>query len=411
MSDPADLSSRSRVSRSSRTTSRRTDSTTSRRTAASSGIRAASSTLFFTEMWERFSYYGLRPLLVLFMTAALARRRLRLRPRPRRRRSSASTRRSVYLASLPGGWVADRLLGLRRAIWIGRVLHRARPPLDRALRRLLAASPFFLGLVLIVLGTGLLKPNISAHRRRPVSGRRRAPRRRLLDLLHGDQHSARSSRQLITGFLGERVGWHWGFGAAGVGMLIGLLTFRSRAGQHARPARRRADGQRRRSSGARARITLGALAVVTRRRGARDVRRRWRIDPLAIANMMKNVILAMAVLYFAYLFFFAGLDGDERKRIVVVLVLFIFAVVFWSAFEQPPTSLNLFARDFTDRTAAAAGRCRRRGSSRWTRSASSCSRRCSARSGWRSATPRHATSRARPSSPSGSRSPASDSCS
>jgi POT family proton-dependent oligopeptide transporter len=62
------------------------------------------------------------------------------------------------------------------------------------------------------------------------------------------------------------------------------------------------------------------------------------------------VILAMAVLCFAYLFFFAGLDADERKRIVVVLVLFIFSVVFWSAFEQQPTSLNLFARDFTDRT-------------------------------------------------------------
>ena len=74
------------------------------------------------------------------------------------------------------------------------------------------------------------------------------------------------------------------------------------------------------------------------------------IEPLVIANMMKNIILVMAVSYFAYLFLFAGLTGYEKKGIAVVLVLFVFSVVFWSAFEQAPTSLNLFARDFTDRT-------------------------------------------------------------
>ena len=73
------------------------------------------------------------------------------------------------------------------------------------------------------------------------------------------------------------------------------------------------------------------------------------IDPRAVAGAMTSVILSMALLYFVYLFLFAGLNGDERRRIAVVLVLFIFAIVFWSAFEQQPTSLNLFARDFTDR--------------------------------------------------------------
>jgi POT family proton-dependent oligopeptide transporter len=74
-----------------------------------------------------------------------------------------------------------------------------------------------------------------------------------------------------------------------------------------------------------------------------------RIDPRAVAGAMTNVILAMALFYFVYLFFFAGLTADERRGIAVVLVLFVFAVVFWSAFEQQPTSLNLFARDFTNR--------------------------------------------------------------
>src|SRR6476659_10489309 len=119
------------------------------------------STLFFTEMWERFSYYGLRPLLVLFMSAALATGGFGMD------RSQASAivgiyAASVYLASLPGGWIADRLLGLRRAIMTGAFLI-ASGHLSIGISGLVGGNVlFFLGLVLIVLGTGLLKPNISA---------------------------------------------------------------------------------------------------------------------------------------------------------------------------------------------------------------------------------------------------------
>src|SRR5712672_3188766 len=118
------------------------------------------STLFFTEMWERFSYYGIRPLLVLFMTAALASGGFGFD------RTQASSivgiyAASVYLASLPGGWVADRILGLRRAIFVGAVLIS----LGHISIGLSAFAhgrvPFFMGLIFIVLGTGLLKPNIS----------------------------------------------------------------------------------------------------------------------------------------------------------------------------------------------------------------------------------------------------------
>src|SRR5437764_1230307 len=118
------------------------------------------STLFFTEMWERFSYYGIRPLLVLFMTAALTQGGFGFD------RTTASSivgiyAASVYLASLPGGWIADRLLGLRRAIWYGGILI-ALGHLSIALSIKFAHSAFFIGLILIVMGTGLLKPNISA---------------------------------------------------------------------------------------------------------------------------------------------------------------------------------------------------------------------------------------------------------
>jgi POT family proton-dependent oligopeptide transporter len=302
-------------------------------------------TLFFTEMWERFSYYGIRPLLVLFMTAAITRGGFGF-SRPTASAIVGIYAASVYLASLPGGWVADRWLGLRRAIWTGGVFI-ALGHLSIALSAVFSRPTFFLGLILIVIGTGLLKPNISA--------------------LVGDLYTADDPRRdagfsvfymgintgaliapIITGFLGERVGWHLGFGAAGVGMLVGLITFRMRAGSTlgslgATPLGS-PDEQRRART-----ITLVGLAVIALL-VALTMLGVVTIDPLSVASMMRNLILAMAMLCFAYLFLFAGLDADERRRIAVVLVLFVFSVVFWAAFEQQPTSLNLFARDFTDRT-------------------------------------------------------------
>ena len=187
------------------------------------------STLFFTEMWERFSYYGIRPLLVLFMTAALLDGGFGFD------RETASAivgiyAACVYLASLPGGWIADRWLGLRRAICVRRHPHRPRAPLHRAVRGVRASTSFFLGLILIVLGTGLLKPNISAivGDLYPEGGARRDAG---FSIFYMGINIGAFVAPLITGYLGERVGWHWGFGAAGVGMLLGLITFRLQRGR------------------------------------------------------------------------------------------------------------------------------------------------------------------------------------
>src|SRR5687767_6325901 len=184
------------------------------------------STLFFTEMWERFSYYGIRPLLVLFMTAALLDGGFGFD------RETASAivgiyAACVYLASLPGGWIADRWLGLRRAIWYGGVLI-ALGHLSIALSAVFAQHTFFLGLIFIVAGTGLLKPNISAivGDLYPEGGARRDAG---FSIFYMGINVGALIAPLVTGYLGERVGWHWGFGAAGVGMLLGLITFRLRA--------------------------------------------------------------------------------------------------------------------------------------------------------------------------------------
>jgi POT family proton-dependent oligopeptide transporter len=302
------------------------------------------STLFFTEMWERFSYYGIRPLLVLFMTAALVDGGFGFE-RPVASSIAGIYAFSVYLASLPGGWIADRWLGLRRAIWWGGVFI-AVGHLSIALSVVFAHRAFFLGLIFIVIGTGLLKPNISAivGDLYPDGGARRDAG---FSIFYMGINTGALIAPIVTGFLGERVGWHLGFGAAGVGMLIGLLTYRLRAPgtlgpigllPSAGPAE-----QRRVRNVSLAAVGVLALVVAMAMLGV------FAINAVYLANLMLKLVLGMAVLYFAYLFVLAGLSPDEKKRIAVIMVLFVFAMIFWAAFEQAPTSLNLFARDFTDR--------------------------------------------------------------
>jgi len=309
------------------------------------------STLFFTEMWERFSFYGLRPLLVLFMTAALADGGFGFE----RLQASAIVGiygSSVYLASLPGGWVADRLLGLRRAIMTGAVLISA-GHISISLSSLAHTRvPFFIGLVLIVLGTGLLKPNISAivGDLYPEGGARRDAG---FSIFYMGINTGAFLGQLVTGFLGETIGWHFGFGAAGVGMLIGLAVFATRSrktlgnlgvepSKHPDPLIQ-AKQQRLMKAALAVGLAILVIVIVLAATGA------LHLNAQSIAANMTYVLVGIAVLYFGYLFIAGGLTGDEKKRVIVIFILFAFAAIFWSAFEQAPTSLNLFARDFTER--------------------------------------------------------------
>jgi proton-dependent oligopeptide transporter, POT family len=309
------------------------------------------STLFATEMWERFSFYGIRPLLVLFMTAALAEGGFGFE----RGQASAIVgiyAASVYLASLPGGWIADRLLGLRRAVLYGAVLISL-GHISIGLSSFLGGKvPFFVGLVLIVLGTGLLKPNISAvvGDLYPEGGARRDAG---FSIFYMGINTGAFAGQLITGFLGEQVGWHFGFGAAGVGMLLGLIVYVLRAPKTLGPIgvepTRLSDPVAQARQENRVKVTVAAglailvLVIVLVATGAIG------IDPQAVGHGMTYVLVGTAIAYFIYLFAAGGLNGDEKRRMAVIFVLFLAAAIFWSAFEQAPTSLNLFAADFTDR--------------------------------------------------------------
>jgi len=302
--------------------------------------------LFFTEMWERFSYYGMRAILVLAMVAAVQTGGLGID------RDQASAiyglyTAAVYLASLPGGWIADRLLGAQRAVWYGGIIIAA----GHFTMAVPTVTTFFLGLVLIVLGTGLLKPNISA----------------IVGALYADDAGRRDAGfsifymginlgaligQILCGWLGERVGWHWGFGAAGVFMTLGLVQYRLRlsllgaAGRDPASTGDAARDRQRRRRGAllvAAGLALLAAVVVAALRG------QLALDPVLLSEYTAFAIAGLAAAFILGLLVFGGLDAGERRRVGVIAILFVAAAVFWSGFEQAGSSFNLFAQDHTDR--------------------------------------------------------------
>lgn len=277
-------------------------------------------TLFFTEMWERFSYYGMRALLLLFMVAPAEQGGLGMDAKHAAAIYGLYTF-SVYFTSIPGGWVADRLLGLRRAVLVGGILIA----LGHYSMALNIRPLFFTGLVLIVLGTGLLKANIAS-----IVGQlygRDDPRRDAgFSIFYMGINLGAFTAPLLVGYLGQKVGWHWGFGAAAIGMTLGLVQY-----------------------------VLGR----DRLRGAGELQARpenapklWGIVAAALAatalalyllfDYKLILVLVAAAGFFVWLARQAE-PGIERKRVLAIMALFVFASLFWGGFEQAGSSLNLFA--------------------------------------------------------------------
>jgi proton-dependent oligopeptide transporter, POT family len=244
-------------------------------------------TCFFTEMWERFSYYGMRALLILYMVGSTQKPGL-----------GFSTVKSaqiyglytmlVYLMGVPGGLIADRFLGHRRAVFIGGVII-ACGHFSMAFPSL---ASFYLGLGLIIIGTGLLKPNVST-----IVGTlytRDDPRRDAgFSIFYMGINLGAFISPLVCGYLGQKIDWHAGFAAAGVGMVLGLIQY-SLGRKYLEPV---SDAKE---------PSIVPTAPTAPERGPTFTRQDW-------------------------------------GRITAASILTLFALIFWAGFEQAGSSLNLFA--------------------------------------------------------------------
>jgi POT family proton-dependent oligopeptide transporter len=309
------------------------------------------STLFFTEMWERFSYYGMRALLMLYMTSKLADGGLGFDEK------YASVIYATYVSSvwylpLVGGWLADKVLGARRAVLIGGIIIAC----GHYSMAFDSIPTFYSALVLIAFGTGLLKPNIST-----MVGQLYSPEDKRRDagfsIFYMGINLGAFISPFVTGFLGQSArfksvitsvglnpahSWHWGFAAAGVGMTIGVIQY-VLGGKRLRDAGQKpvkatdVTGSSKKSLD----VITSVLAVLGALLGAGFG---YRFDSGWISVPFWTVC--------GYFVGYLGgttrlLKGEELMRVLVIFILVLFSIIFWMTYEQAGSSMTLFADRLT----------------------------------------------------------------
>jgi len=298
--------------------------------------------LFFTEMWERFSYYGMRAILILFLTAEVSTGGFGLSTELSGAIYGMYTA-MVYLLALPGGWIADKLTGQKMAVYYGGWIIAA----GHFSMAIPMEATFYLGLILIVIGTGLLKPNVSAivGDIYPEGGARRDAG---FSIFYMGINIGAFLGPLVVSYLGENVDWHLGFSAAGVGMVLGLIQYRlgmkhlDGAGEIEPPTGELKTALiRQLALGIIALFAIGGIFAVLNQTAG------WSLSK--IAEYIGYFGLILGILWFLAQWASTQWNPDEKKRLGVVFLLFLGAAVFWSGFEQAGSSLNLFANDLTDR--------------------------------------------------------------
>ncbi|MCL4143150.1 UNVERIFIED_CONTAM: hypothetical protein GTU68_007427 [Idotea baltica] len=291
--------------------------------------------LFFTEMWERFSYYGMRAILLLFLLDSIN-GGLGLDTGDSGAVYGLYTA-SVYLLSLPGGWVADNLIGQRKAIWYG--------GLTIMIGHIILAFPagqpiFFLGLAVVAFGTGLLKPNISTivGELYPDGGGRRDAG---FSIFYMGINLGSFLGITIVGYLGQKVGWHYGFGAAAVAMFLGLVVYKIFGNKYLKDLGKDAKAKEISSDLDGKEVTPGlfiALMVFFSLNGTFV----W-TGKSEVVQSIGIIIATLLPFYFLNMIYASGLNKVEQKRVAVLVVLFIGAVTFWAGFEQQGSTLQIFA--------------------------------------------------------------------
>ena len=318
------------------------------------GHPAGLSTLFFTEMWERFSYYGMRAILLLYMTKTFAEGGLGFDEKYAGIIYGTYVS-SVWYLSLPGGWLADRIFGARRAVLIGAIIIAC----GHYSMAINSKVTFFAGLILIACGTGLLKPNISA----------------MVGQLYSEEDKRRDAgfsifymginlgaflSPIVVGFLAQsswfrnfissmglnpNSSWHWGFAAAGVGMTLGIIQYvlgqrrlATVGGKSDTPSAAASESEKAEGVDY---VTL-ALALIGGVGGA------WVGIHYGEAGLVSALFPGVVGFFAGYLLgTIRLLNNEELRRVLVIFILFVFSILFWMTYEQAGSSLTLFADRMT----------------------------------------------------------------
>ncbi|GAB5537184.1 MAG: peptide MFS transporter [Rubricoccaceae bacterium] len=302
------------------------------------------SNLFFTELFERASYYGMRALLILYMTAETVDGGLGYDVGKSALVYGLYTS-LVYLANLPGGWIADRLLGQRQSVLYGGILIA----LGHFTMAFDMIAAFYGGLGLIILGTGLLKPNISVMVGQLYS-QEDARRDAGFTLFYMGINIGAFAAPLICGALAVNYGWHYGFAAAGVGMALGIIVYVLTGKQLGDVGKltAEAEGEKAASMSMFVRGLIGTVVLFggiagLMMAGVIPATEGW------IQGIYIVVLITITVGLFGWLLTRPYWTDGEKKRIWMIILLFAGYAIFLAAFEQAGSSLNLFAQQSTDR--------------------------------------------------------------
>jgi len=303
-------------------------------------------TCFMVEFFERFTYYGMRSMLVLFLGAAAT------SANPGFGVDGATAGAvyalftgSAYLLAIPGGWIADRLIGQRKAIFIGGLFIAAG---NFVLAIPATPAIFYSGIFVMVLGIGLLKPNVSSVVGAMYEGQPGARRDSGFSIFYMGINLGATIGPLTASALGEKVNWHLGFLVCGIATLAGTIYFlwtQRYLGTAGLPPTNVTPAERKRTWSLLIGICIAAavLAVVLFAREHPPTEQQ-------LAMGLFVVQTALAVFFFGYVLMSKELDGPAKKKIGVIIVFFFCAILFWGGFEQQGTTFNTFAFDYTDRS-------------------------------------------------------------
>lgn len=296
--------------------------------------------LFFAEMWERFSYYGMRALLILYMTKVLFIDMAQNLAETKAYGIYGSYTAMVYLFPVIGGLVADRFLGFRKTIlWGGILMALGHFTLAlQGIESLEGNLPFFFAaLALIIIGNAFFKPNISSFL--GTFYEKDDPRKDgAFSIFYMGVNIGSFLSTLTCGYIGQQINWHYGFGLAGIGMVLGLIIFwifSRKFGEKGLPPKEVQEGSvklfgRKPDMPI---IVLSLLAVPVC------------ASILDLDELMSTLLLVISIFIIAYLIYHAVTlkEKKEGQRLLVVVVLFFFHAIFWALFEQAGGSLTLFA--------------------------------------------------------------------